>query len=181
MLFQTDVCLTEEDYLEFNLFHALHSESGKKQIRRSGILFAVFMVLLMALSVMIMGLTTFSVTLIALLGAYTVLYLLFFKKLVARNIRKQLDRLKAQGKLPFDAQCRLEFYSDRLVEQTATKRIEQSYRDLERICVVGNRFLYLYHSSVQAYIIPIAGRDTTQTAELVSFLSQACGTVERYP
>ena len=46
MRFQLDIALTEEDYLAFNYFHALESESGKKLIRKTSLIFIAAMVVL---------------------------------------------------------------------------------------------------------------------------------------
>ena len=143
MLFQLHITLSEDDYLDFNNFHSFESAHGKKLIRKTRIFFILAMVFLAALVVLILGWTTFSVVYAALLLLLTLLYMLFFKKVLTRNIKTQINRLKKMGKLPFDPVSTLEFYEDKMVEITALQRTEQSYSIFERICVVKDRYIFL--------------------------------------
>lgn len=181
MQFQLNITLTEADYLAFNNFHALESTPGKKQIRKTRIFFITFIAILMAFVVLVLGLTAFSAVYVVILGLFTVLYMLLFKNILKQNIKAQIKRLKKTGKLPFDSVSKLEFYDNMLVESTANKRIEQSYDVLERICVVGDQFIYLYNSSVNAYILPIAQlRAQLNQEDFLNYLSQKCNCVEYY-
>lgn len=181
MRYQLNVTLTEEDYLAFNNFHALESTFGKRQIRNSRILLITCMTVLMAFVLLVLGWTTFSVIYVILLGLFLVLYLLLFKKIIKRNIKAQIKRLKKTGKLPFDSAASLEFYDDKIVEITADKRVEQRYDGLERICVAGDEFIYLYNSSVNAYILPISQlRKQLEQEDFLNFLSQKCNSIEYY-
>lgn len=181
MLFQLNITLTEDDYLAFNHFHALESISAKKQLNKTRTLFMTAFIVLAALVFLILGWTTFSVTYAILLGIFAVLYILLFKLIVKRNIKSQIKMLKKTGKLPFDAVSVLEFHEDKLVEITTEKRVEQSYDGIERICVAGDRYIFLYNSSVGAYILPILQIKAQLSQEaLLRFLSAKCPTVEHY-
>ena len=181
MLFQLNITLTEEDYLSFNSFHSFESTHGKKLIRKSRIFFVSVMALLIVLVVFMLGVTTFSLTYAILLGLFTVLYMLLFKKILIRNIKAQIKRLKKIGKLPFDPVSTLEFYEDKMVEITESARLEQSYSIFERICVVADRYILLYRSSVSAYILPMSQVKTqVNQDDLLRFLSGKCNTTENY-
>lgn len=181
MQYQFNINLTENDYIAFNHFHALDSLPGKKQVQKSRIFMAVFFAALAAIIILILGWTTFSITYITLLGIFGFVYILFFKKIVRRNITKQVQRLKKQGKLPFDAYTTMEFYDDKLVEITEKARTERSYNTLERICVVKDQYIFLYTSSVGAHLLPI-GQLIAQTNlnDFLNFICQKCRTVEYY-
>lgn len=181
MRYHLNITLTEEDYLAFNNFHSLESAAGKKVIRNSRIVFAAVMAALMALFILMVGWTTFSVTYAVLLGLFTVVYTLLFKRILKRNIRAQINRLKKTGKLPFEAAAELEFHEEKIVEITANKRVEQSYDALERICIAGSQYIYLYHSSVNAYIIPVPQLEAQLDRDaFIDFLAQKCSGIERY-
>lgn len=181
MRFQLDITLTEDDYLAFNNFHAIQSKSGKKINRRGRIFFLTFVAVLMALVLLAKGWTTFSAVYAILLGLYTALYMLFYNRIIKRNIKSQLKRLKKIGKLPFDPVCKMEFHEDRLVEITDAKRFEESYAALERICVVEDQFIVLYNSSVGGHILPIPQlKAQLEQEEFLRFLSQKCHAVEYY-
>lgn len=181
MNFRLDIVLTEDDYLSYNYFHTLESKPGKKQIRKIQTFFLGSMAVLVALLLLILGWNSFSRFYTALMVLFTAVYMVFYKKMVKRTMQKQLKNLKKVGKLPFDPQSTLEFHEDKLVEITPDKRIEQRYDGIERICVLPDRYLFLYHSSVGAYVLPI-GQIAKQLnpEDLLRFLSQKCPIVEYY-
>lgn len=179
MRFQLDIALTEEDYLAFNYFHALESESGKKLIRKTSLIFIAAMVVLEILVFLVMGITTFSTTYMILLGVFTAIYVLCMKKFVKRSIKSQLKRMKQTGKLPYDPVAKLEFYEDKFVEITPGKHSEQSYDVFERICVFKDQYVFLFYSSITAYVLPISQiRAQISLVEFLSFLSGKCSTIE---
>ena len=68
-----------------------------------------------------------------------------------------------------------------MVEITTSRRTEQGYNIFERICVVTDRYILLYHSSVAAYILHVAQINTQLNQEdLMAFLSKKCANVEYY-
>lgn len=181
MRFQLDLTITEEDYLAFNNFHSLRSKTGKRMVMRSRILFIVCIAVLMVLAILVMGWTPFSTAYLILMVLFTALYTAFFGKIISRNIKKQLKQLKKTGKLPYEPTARLEFYEDKLVEITPDKRTELNYSALERICIDADRFIYLYNSSVGAYILPAPQvRAQLDQEEFLRFLSEKCKTFESY-
>ncbi len=181
MLFQLNINLSEDDYLDFNKFHSFESMHGKKLINKTRIFFVLAMIILAALFLLVMGLTTFSITYAVLLLLFTLLYMVFFKKILTRNVKTQIKRLKKVGKLPFDPVSTLQFHEDKMVEITALQRTEQSYSIFERICVVENRYVLLYKSSVSAYILPVTQIEAQlNQKDFIDFLSQKCTNVEYY-
>ena len=181
MLFLLNINLSEDDYLDFNKFHSFESVHGKKLINKTRIIFTLAMIVLATLFLLVMGLTTFSIIYATLLLLFTLLYMVFFKTILTRNVKTQIKRLKKVGKLPFDPVSTLEFYEDKMVEITALQRTEQSYSIFERICVVKNRYVLLYKSSVAAYILPLAQINAQiNLNDFVDFLSAKCTNVEYY-
>ena len=181
MLFQLNINISEDDYLSFNKFHSFESEHGKKLIRRSRFFFVLIMVILVALVLLVLGCTTFSTIYAALIFLFTLLYMAFFKKIATHNMKAQIKRLKKIGKLPFDPVSTLEFHEDKMVEITALQRTEQSYSIFERICVVKDRYILLYNSSVGAYILPVVQvKAQLNQEEFIDFLSHKCTNVEYY-
>ena len=181
MLFNLNININENDYLSFNNFHSFESVHGKKLIRKTRFFFILTMVILAALVVLMLGWTTFSVVNAAIVLLFTLLYMLFFKKLLTLNIKAQIKRLKKMGKLPFDPVSTLEFYEDKMVEITALQRTEQSYSIFERMCVVKDRYILLYKSSVSAYILPVSQiKEQLNQEDFLAFLSKKCTNVEYY-
>lgn len=181
MRFQLNITLTEEDYIAFNMFHAFETEYGKKTMRKNRLVFAFLMMILSVLYVLMLGWTLSSIVAVAIFALATVLYMLWFKKSMGRAMKKQVKRMAKTGKLPFDGTSMLEFHQDKLVETAGSKRIEQGYDAIERICVVKDRFVLLYNSSVSANILPISQiEQQLDQKEFLGFLFQICRNVEYY-
>lgn len=181
MLFQLSINLSEDDYLAFNIFHSFESANGKKTVKKTRLIFTLAMAILAALFMLVMGLSTFSVVYTILLLLFTLLYMVFFKKILTHRMKAQIKRLKELGKLPFDPVSTLEFYENKMVETTASRRTEQGYNHFERICIVKDRYILLYHSSLSAYILPVAQINAQlNQKDFVAFLSTKCTNLEYY-
>ena len=98
----------------------------------------------------------------------TVIYMAFYKKIFGRNLRKQILKTKKAGRLPYEPDVEYEFYEDKVVAIAPETRTECSYRQIERICVVGERYIYVYNSSVSA----LGGREHSSPLLVGSFLQK---------
>lgn len=68
-----------------------------------------------------------------------------------------------------------------MTEITASKRAEQRYDTLERICVINDRYIFLYTSSMTAYLLPVPQISAQASkADFLAFLSRKCNTAEYY-
>ena len=181
MKFQFQVNLTDEDYLNFNVFHAFESKDGQKNIRKSRIIFLSIIALVAICFCLSMGLTSFTVIYTILIGLFALVYMLFFKKIITKNLKGRLQQQKKQGKLPFDPAVTFELYDETFAEQTDLKRAEQSYQTIERICILNDQYIYLYNSSISAYILPVSQvAQQVDLNELTRFLITKCNNIEYY-
>ena len=78
----------------------------------------------------------------------TLIYMLLLKKILTLNIKAQIKRMKKTGTLPCDFESVYEFNEESITETSSTARTEQSYRAIEKICVVKDRYILLYNSSI---------------------------------
>ena len=181
MLFQFNITLTDEDYLAFNSFHAFGSKQGQKALMKSRLIYIGAMVALIALLVLFTGWSSIATLYAGLLASFTLVYMLIFKKVLQRNMKAQIKRMKQTGRLPYEAVSTIEFYEDKMVEISPNSRTEESYEIFERVCVLKDRYILLYRSSISAYILPIPQVKTQiHMEEFLSFLSQKCGNVVHY-
>lgn len=181
MLFNFKINLVEDDYLSFNLFHSLESSHGRKAAMKGRVIYVSVLLALAVLVLVVLGFTLFSVIYDAILLIMILRYLVFYKKIIGKSFKRHIKRLKKMGKLPFDAESTFEFYEDKVVESTQTKRIEFSYDDIERVCLVSNRYVFLYNSSISAYMIPISQiKEQISFTDFVAFISKKCKNVEYY-
>ena len=168
MLFQFNITLTDEDYLAFNSFHAFGSKQGQKALMKSRLIYIGAMVALIALLVLFTGWSSIATLYAGLLASFTLVYMLIFKKVLQKNMKAQIKRMKQTGRLPYEA-------------VSPNSRTEESYEIFERVCVLKDRYILLYRSSISAYILPIPQIQTQiHMEEFLSFLSRKCSNVEHY-
>ena len=181
MKFQLNINLSEEDYLTFNLFHNLESQRAQKIIKKSRMGTVLFLVGLMLLTILTSGWDAYSSTYITLMIPITIAFALLFNRMVRHTVKMQVKLLKKTGKLPFDPVSTLEFHEDKIVEITPNKRVEQSYAVLERVCLLPGRYIFLYTSSVGAYILPFYQISAQMSKdEFWSFITEKCKNIEKY-
>ena len=179
MQYQLDITLTEEDYLLFNVFHSTETPFGKKECKKGRIILICYIVVFAILLLYVARLSTFSTVIMALLELYLILNLLLIKKVIKRNIKKHIRKVAKTGKLPYSPSSRLEFYEDKLREESEGKCSEESYSTIERIYVVKDQLILIYVDAIRAYILPrqqIAKQVNLE--EFISFISKQCSNIE---
>ena len=181
MLFRLNINQTEEDYFNFNRFHATETPQGKQSIKKAHTIFVLTIVVLSAMILSLQGWTLSSKLYCLAIGVWVIIYFATFKNTLDKNLRKQINRLKETGKLPFDPLSILEFHEDRLVEITDDTHTERRYASIERVCVYKDSYIFLYQSSMGAYVLPLPQvRAQVNQEDFLRFLSQKCNTVEYY-
>ncbi len=181
MRFFLDLTITEEDYLAFNYFHILDSNASKKQFLKSRIRFVVMIMALLLLVFLVDKRTTFVIAYGIFWVLYTILVLLLHKPRAKHRIKKNIRNTQKDGQTAFDPVSKIEFYEDMLVETNSNKRTEQSYSGIELICILKDRYVFLYDSGNSAYVLPIPQINAqVDHAAFMEFLSQKCNKIEYY-
>ena len=179
MRFQLNINLTVEDYIAFNRFAAFETPTGKTSYRRGRLLCILIPLLILTVYVFARGWDTVSAVTVVVCGAVLAIYMLLFKKRWIAAMTKQIHKNLKTGAQRYDPVSSLEFFEDKLVDTTPTERTERSYNTIEHIYVDGDRYIFLFVSSYQAYLLPISQvRAQMDPAELLEFLSQKCGAIE---
>lgn len=160
--------LTEEDYVRFNIFYMAHSKAGKRGVNMARIVFpALAAVILMAFFAAGAepGLIAVEAVLFAAAAGG---WLLYAPKAVERGIRKQISRMKADGKLPFHQNAEIEFGDVAIVEKNEQEEIRVNYQDIENV-YPDSGYLYIFYSAVQAFIVPYRclGEDRERVTEYI--------------
>ena len=145
--------LNDEDYLLFNVFYANHSKAGKRQnniSRASFLLLSVLCILIFIIAGAERGLVvteaiTFSIV--------SVIVCVFTPQIRGKNIRRHINKLKKDGKLPYHAEAEVEFQDSVIVERSEQGEVRVNYRDIENV-YSDKDYLYIFYSVTQAIIIP---------------------------
>lgn len=181
MHFEFVTKITEQDYLDFNYFHALESQQGKKQLTKSRLALLALYALLMLMAILLTGWEDYTAWYILSILLCALVHTMLLKRSMKRNIRKGIENMKKTGRLPYDEESKLEFFDNMFVEIGSTNRTEYKYQAVERVCVVKERFVLIYTSVAQAYVIPIWQlRQQVDMDAFLSFLTLKCGMIEHY-
>ena len=150
-MFHFSFTLSEQEYLEFNLYHLYERPENRKRLYRQRFLYPF--VWLMAMLVIDVLLSFAFAFIISLSVVVALLWVLFYKKLSIRGLKEKMRRMKKEGKLPFEPINEISFNEDKFTVKTENKESVISYSCFERVIPAKNA-LYLYYSVMQAYIIP---------------------------
>lgn len=147
------VHLTDEDYIRFNIFYANHSKAGKRALYLARIAFPV-----LSLAVLTVffgaGAEYGKIAVHAILFlAVSFLWVFYVPKVIEKSIRKNINKMKEDGKLPFHEHAQIEFQEDKIVEKNEQEEVRVKYTDIEQICLTSE-YLYIFYSAVQAFILP---------------------------
>ncbi len=164
------VNLTEDDYLNYTLFTNIRNLKQNRALRVSGIIVLICGIVLWLLPILSHGRSSFSPLSIGFL-TYGILTLFFQKQIQRSALKKQIKLAKKKGKLPFEPQYTMEFGEYSLRESSPSQITELAYNALEHIYVIPDKVVYLYKTSLSAYIIPMASFTSTEECNnLLRFL-----------
>lgn len=153
-MFEFHIFLDDNDYLLFNQYHLLNSPSGKKTLMsfRLIIPFLCFMVLVIFC---IVG-SDFKLILTEaiMMTVFSVLWIGYSKKMILRSMNSRVKQMKKEGRLPYSNEAILKFDDEKIHEITPNTENVIKYSLIEKIAIT-EKAIYIYFSSVQAYILPV--------------------------
>ena len=181
MQYHLEFKLTEEDYMSFNYFHSFESPQGKKMVKRANTVYFSLLACFMAIVLMYNGLSYSSLVCFLVLALCSVFCMLRQETQQKRTMTRIMRRLQQGGKLPYDSGSVFTFEEDSFTETTEFEKSEISYRRIEKVCVVKERFVLLYVSSITAHVLPISQlKAQVDLNAFIQFLSEKCAKVEYY-
>lgn len=156
MEFKFHFSLSEQDYIDFNMFHTFASKTGKKQYQRIRWLTAGIFLLTGFFYLLLYGFNSDGLTYLCVFALAAVFAFLIAKPSLRASVKRQVKFLKKQGKLPFSSEASMTFTENCFTEQTDTNKSEYSYSILCDVYLVNDRMLYLYMDTVRAFLLPVA-------------------------
>lgn len=144
--------LTEEDYIDFNVFHAKNSKAVQKQVTIQRLMVPVIYLALAILASVLLDLQ-FLVIFIPVLIVnilWFIFYPAYFYRLIKRNSTKMMREGKNDGALGPHTMI---FTEDGLREISPKGELTVSWSGIENLGE-GDAGFYLYNSGMSALIIP---------------------------
>lgn len=156
MKYSFDIKISEKDYYDFNFYHLLYSERGKRSIFRSRLLVPVIFLIYLLYHAMLGA----ELEVLLLSGSvFLVLSLIWFftvKPLEKFILKLRIASILKKEKRPYASDFTIEFYDDHFVEITENSRSEIKYEALYRIVVNEGKAIYIYRNSLVADLVPIS-------------------------
>ncbi len=144
--------LTEEDYINFNLYHIKHSKMGKRSLLLQRII-SPFIFIIGAYLFAVIGNLPF-LPLFFTFAVMSILSVIFYPKyfygLIALNAKKMIKEGKNDDLL---GNHQLQLTDEGLIDTTANKETTVTWAGINTI-QEDDGYFYLYASSVSAYILP---------------------------
>lgn len=166
-MFEFNVTLSDDDYLLFNKYHLLNSPIGKKGLM--SIRFFIPFICFMFVIILCIAGSDFGLILIEsiLMTIISIIWIGFSKKVFLKSMNNRILKMKREGRLPYSNQAIFKFDNEKIQEITPDSESVIKYSLVEKIAVTENA-IYIYISSVQAYILPVTV--FTDEMEKVKFL-----------
>ena len=164
-----EIRINEEDYMKFNVFYQKYSKMGKRQTNTMRILFP-FMALLFFMIFVIAGAKTRLIITEAIgLTIASIIWCIFTPSIMEFNVRRHINKLKADGKLPYHPYAEVELQDSMIVEKSEQGEIHVNYKDIENI-YTDEDYLYVFYSATQALIFPYncLGDDKERVVEYIN-------------
>ena len=166
--------LNDKDYLEFNTYHFNSTPSYQKRLLVTKLFVpVVFAVLLVYFYVRDRYLFPVLVSGFVY-AALSVVWFFAVKPLTIMGLKMRINSLKKDGKLPYDKNIRLKFDDMSICETSEKGEARLFYSVIERI-VEDNHAFYIYHSAIEAFIIPFSVFDNIEQKNgFFEFINAKC-------
>jgi len=162
MLYKFECRTTDKDYYDFNKYHMTDSPDVKKS-NLIGKLYVPVIFLIIFIYYVIRGDDWYSLSMTFItFGIISVICFFFNKYFSLFFLKLNIKFMKKNGKLPYSDYSILEFYDDYFVEQTDNTKTEVQYNAVFKIRVNEPKAIYIYQSTVLAYIIPFDAFDSDE-------------------
>ena len=144
--------ITEEAYLEFNLYHAKNSETLKKSVTIQRVLVPIIYLLLSVFLSYVLDMPILFLFIPFLIAGvlWAVFYPAYFHRHIRRNAQKLIREGKNEGIL---GKHTMIFTEEGFREISPTGEQTSSWAGIENVGEDASHF-YLYNSGMSAYIVP---------------------------
>lgn len=148
-----NVKVNENDFIRFNEYYMKNSSHGRHSTLLSRLLLpAIFLVIIMIclvakadLMVIILEVIIFSIA--------TVAWELKTPAFIRNNIKRNIETVKNDGKLPYHEKAEFEFNDESIIETTQNSVLKINYSDVVSVKST-EEYIYIFFGATQAFIIP---------------------------
>lgn len=181
MNFQFHVNLSDQDYLDYNMFWAIKSPYGKKQMITLRFTLAVLFGVLVFITLYKDAFSTASLIGVIPLLIVFILVQVLFTRFFAWTLKGFVKSLKKKGKMGYSPSSVIEFGDNSFVETTELNTTELKYAAVERISIVDNKLIYIHVNNVMSCILPFSCFESEeQYKSFLRFIKTKCANIDTY-
>lgn len=156
--------LTEEDYLNFSLYHAKNSTATRNSLRKQRLIFPLLFLIVSYFFAWLFKQPFLGVPLV-IFSIVSILWLIFYPKyfynFVIRHARNMLNEAGDNGLL---GEHQMTFSEKSIVDSTSKGKTKMEWTNIKKL-EENDDYFYIYSSPVIAYILPkkaVSGIDETR-------------------
>ena len=147
------IFLNDEDFVRFNIFYMNHTKAGKRS--KNAIRWMLPMIFVLSILILVLA-DAEPGLIIAEVIAMTIgsiIWIAITPKIAERGIRKNIRKLKADGKLSYSPESEIEFQELKFVEKSDRGETHVNYKNIENVYAEED-YLYIFISANQGFILP---------------------------
>jgi len=187
MKYQFNINLSEQEYIDFNVFLMIRSPYGKKYVgSRRLVVFAVFAVAIIS-RLIIERFSPASIFSGAVMLVFLALAQIFLTKYLTWWMKRDIKEHKIIAEIPnYGAKSVMTFFEDHIKEiaisdSSSIENSESKYSDVERVSVVDGKVIYFHDGNLSSYILPIRCFESEkQYAEFLCFIKETFSQIDVY-
>lgn len=176
-MFEFNITLNDNDYLLFNQYHIFNSTANKKSLRSIKLMLPLICLLFF---LKFYSKTDYPLVMMTIMVVFSLFWITYSKKIVLKAMKQSIKKVKKQGRLPYSKVALLRFDDDCIHEITPDNETKTKYSLVEKIAI-SETAIYIYFSSVQAYIVPMtAFSDEIEKQNLLDFINLKVDTYKNF-
>jgi Tfp pilus assembly protein PilE len=158
--------LKEEDYLNFNMFHIKNSKTAIRALNMQRFLTPIIFIVLSYVLSKVGNLSFFELFIAFLIVSilWVIFYPRYFYSYVIRNTKKMIKEGKNDGLL---GEHHMILSEEGIIDSTSTSETKVTWSGIKTLSEDKDN-IYLYNSSVSAYILP--KRELDDVEEIITYL-----------
>ncbi len=174
-MYRFEYSITEQDYFEFNKFYMLTSKTHKRAILFYRCLGFILSLLIILIFIITNAESGFIILESICLGIFSIIWFVLGEKTYFKKLRKTINKLKKEDKLPYSEQGILIFSETEITDISPNKELKAPYSRITQLVIKNNTF-YICCSGGMGYIVPFRIiPDNINVGALKSFLESKTG------
>lgn len=181
MYFTFCVNKTDEDYINFNVFHYKKTPDGKKCVNRTRLNFLLIEVMMFVLTIVLRPDIYLTTGFIFILAVIYVVFLVRSEKQAESITKKALRKSEKKGTKPYTSQAEMEFYEECFTEMADGIKTEVVYSSINTVRILNGQYIFIYLNESSAFIIPFRVFESNeQCTAFIDFLRSKISNVTFY-